>query len=45
MTLVFINLVFSMNLFRFQQFENYQCGSLAAIRYTACALKGETLNG
>jgi hypothetical protein len=34
-----IKLVFSMNLFRLLYFESYQCGSLAAIRYTACAFK------
>jgi hypothetical protein len=30
--LVFINLVYRMNLFRFQQFENYQRRSLAPVR-------------
>jgi hypothetical protein len=33
------NKYFSMNLFRFQQFETYQRRSLAPVRYTACAFK------
>jgi len=32
MTLVFVNLVFSMNLFRLVQFDNIQRGSLVAVR-------------
>jgi hypothetical protein len=32
MTFIFINLVISMNLFRFQQLENYQRLSLAPVR-------------
>ena len=37
-TLILINLVISMNLFRYQQHENYQRGSLTAVRYGAILL-------
>ena len=36
---MFNNLIISMNLVRFVYFDNIQCGSLAAIRYAACAFK------
>ena len=36
-TLVFINFVFSMNLFRYQHVESFRWRSLCAIRYTACS--------
>jgi hypothetical protein len=36
---MFNNKLFSMNLFRLVYFENYQCGSLAAIRYAARTMR------
>jgi hypothetical protein len=53
-TLILINLVISMNLFRYQHIESYQRRSpkqnnfgvnLAPVRYTACAIKEVVYNG